>query len=457
MPRTKRSATLDTRARRLQQPLGKRLMETISRGAYLLYQRPKNGGAGSWFARWIDPETKKQVQTRLAAADDLQDADGVEVLTFAQAQAAAARWFAARTRAAVQAAGGEVPAQGPYTVRDAMRDYLADAKRRGMKGLLITTQTTNAHILPALGDLPVAKLTRRRIEDWHQALAESPRKTTGRAVHEDEDDDESSSTSRPPMTEEAQRKRKVTANRILTILRAALNQALAQRRISDPAVWREVKPFKGVEVARARFLSIEEQRRLVQACEPDFRALVEAALFTGARYGELTRLRVQDFNVRTGTVFIETSKSGHSRHIWLTNEARAWFTAKTVGRPIHERLLTRRGAKRTLRKGLVEDQAWAPYDQVYLMAEACERAGLSPVTFHELRHTYASLLVNQGVPLVYVASQLGHRDTTMVQKYYGHLSPDAIAEAIRTQVPDLGLAALDRVVPLQVAKGRVQG
>lgn len=448
MPRTKRSATLDTRARRLQQPMGKRLMETIGRGAYLLYQRPRNGRAGSWYARWVDPDSKKQVQTRLGEADDLQDADGVEVLTFAQAQGKASAWFLARTREAVQAAGGEVPSVGPYTVRDAMRDYLADAKRRGMKGLLITTQTTNAHILPVLGGLPVAKLTRRRIEEWHQALAESPRRTTGRSREEDEAPQDAET----PLSDEARRKRKVTANRVLTVLRAALNHAVTQRRVTDPPIWREVKPFKGVEVARARFLSIEEQRCLVRACESDFRALVEAALFTGARYGELTRLRVQDFNARTGTVFIETSKSGHSRHIWLTGEARAWFTTRTEGREGHERLLTRSGIKRTKRKNLVQDQAWAPYDQVYLMAEACKRADLSAVTFHELRHTYASLLVNRGVPLAYVAAQLGHRDTAMVQRYYGHLCPDAIAEAIRTQVPTLGLAEAEKVIPLKVQR-----
>ena len=222
--------------------------------------------------------------------------------------------------------------------------------------------------------------------------------------------------------------------------------------MTDPPIWREVKPFKGVEVARARFLSIEEQRRLVQACEPDFRALMEAALFTGARYGELTRLRVQDFNARTGTVFIETSKSGHSRHIWLTDEARAWFKAKTDGREGHERLLTRSSVRRTKQKGFIEAQAWAPYDQIYLMAEACDRAELSAVTFHELRHTYASLLVNRGVPLAYVAAQLGHRDTAMVQRYYGHLCPDAIAEAIRTQVPALGLASAGKVSLLKTKR-----
>ena len=446
MPRTKRSAILDTRARRLQHPVGKRLMETIGRGSYLLYQRPKNGRAGSWYARWVDPDTKKQVQTRIAEADDLQDADGVEVLTFAQAQVAASRWFAGHTRQAVEAAGGEMPLQGPITVRDAMRDYLAAAQRRGMKGLLITTQSTNAHILPALGEVQVAKLTRRRIEVWHETLAESPRKTTGRVP-------EVGAPPAAPLTDEARRKRKVTANRVLTILRAALNHALAQRKVEGPPVWREVKPFKGVEVARARFLSLEEQRRLVQACEPDFRTLVEAALFTGARYGELMRLRVQDFNARTGTVFIETSKSGFSRHIWLTEEARAWFAAHTAGRAGHDRLLTRSRAHRTKRKGLIEEQAWAPYDQIYLMAESCARAGLAAVTFHELRHTYASLLVNRGVPLAYVAAQLGHRDTAMVQKYYGHLCPDAIAESIRSQIPVLGFAEAPRVTPLKVKRG----
>lgn len=448
MPRTKRSATLDTRARRLQQPVGKRLMETIGRGAYLLYQRPKNGRAGSWYARWVDLESKKQVQTRLGEADDMQDADGVEVLTFAQAQSKASAWFAARTREAVQVAGGEMPQVGPYTVRDAMREYLADAKRRGMKGLLITTQTTNAHILPVLGDLAVSKLTRRRIEEWHQALAESPRKTTGRRWEEDEAPQAAAAS----LSDEARRKRKVTANRVLTVLRAALNFAVIQRRVTDPPLWREVKPFKSVEVARARFLSIEEQRRLVQACESDFRSLVEAALFTGARYGELTRLRVQDFNARTGTVFIETSKSGHSRHIWLTDEARAWFAARIEGRAGYERLLTRAEVKRTKRKDLIEGQAWAPYDQIYLMAEACKRADLSAITFHELRHTYASLLVNRGVPLAYVAAQLGHRDTTMVQRYYGHLCPDALAESIRTQVPTLGLAVAEKVTALKVKR-----
>jgi integrase len=201
-----------------------------------------------------------------------------------------------------------------------------------------------------------------------------------------------------------------------------------------------VKPFKAVTSSRIRFLSVEDQGRLVQACDTEFRPLVEAALYTGARYGELTRLRVQDFSPKSGTVFIEISKSGKSRHVWLTDEAIAWFTRMTRDRPSEERLLIRKSVKRTSRTGMDDPSAWAPYDQLGPMEQACKNAGIPPLTFHELRHTYASALVNSGVPLVYVAAQLGHADTRMVERYYGHLCPNAQAESIRKLAPKLGIS-----------------
>jgi len=59
----------------------------------------------------------------------------------------------------------------------------------------------------------------------------------------------------------------------------------------------------------------------VNACPADFRRLVQAALFTGARFGELTRLKAEDFNTQVGTIFIEETKSGKARHVVLTEEA----------------------------------------------------------------------------------------------------------------------------------------
>ena len=75
------------------------------------------------------------------------------------------------------------------------------------------------------------------------------------------------------------------------------------------------------------------------------------------------------------------------------------------------------------------------------MAEACERAKIEPpANFHCLRHTYASHAVMAGAPLIVVAQNLGHADTRMVEKHYGHLSESYVAEAIRAAAPRFGIA-----------------
>jgi integrase len=444
MARSKRSAKLDSRNKRLVLEAGKRHMEPLQGGHYVVYQRPKNGAAGAWLGRWYDPETRKQKQTRLGTADDFSDADGREVLTFAQAQEKARAWFKVCAQEALLVAEGEVLPVGPYTVAQAIHDYFKDGKRRGMKGVERAEWSARAHILPALGDLDVAKLTRHKIEDWLTTMAESPkRKRTKVGATEP-------ALAAAPKTDEEKRARKDTANRVLTILRAALNHALDRRRVQDGSAWRTVKPFRNVASARHRFLSSEEMVRLVNVCPPDFRRLVQAALFTGARYGELCRMKVQDFDATSGTVLVAESKSGKPRRIVLTSEAQAWFKSETAGRAAGELLFTRTGVER--RKRSEVGGAWGKSDQSRFMAQACKAAKLDKLSFHELRHSYASILVNGRVPMAFVAAQLGHSDTRMVDKHYGHLAPNAVTEAIRTLVPDLGLAEKSKVENLRIAK-----
>jgi integrase len=182
-----------------------------------------------------------------------------------------------------------------------------------------------------------------------------------------------------------------------------------------------VVKFKGVGTARIRFLTVQEQRRLVNACHEGFKELVQAALYTGCRYGELCRLKVRDFNPTANTVFVEKSKSGKPRYIALTKEASDWFTEQVTGRGSGESLLSRPNAKGKTRKHQDDPLAWGPHDQKKVMIDVCIAAKIEAMGFHELRHTYASGLVNKGVPIAYVAAQLGHVDTAMVEKYYGHL------------------------------------
>ena len=71
-----------------------------------------------------------------------------------------------------------------------------------------------------------------------------------------------------------------------------------------------------------------------------------------------------------------------------------------------------------------------------------------PANFHALRHTYASRLVMKGVPLAVIAAQLGHSDTRMVKKHYGHLSPGYVADTVRAAFGTLGIVPPSNVVPI---------
>ena len=167
-----------------------------------------------------------------------------------------------------------------------------------------------------------------------------------------------------------------------------------------------MKKFGDVDAARLRYLSLDEAARLANACDPDFRRLIQAALLTGARYGELCRLEVRDVDLDAGAVHIRKSKSGKPRFVSLNDEAAALLTQICAGRAGSERMfLTSSG------------RPWAKSDQRRPMEEACARARIERTTFHSLRHTYISHAVMRGVPLAVVAEVVGHRDLRMISKH----------------------------------------
>ena len=232
--------------------------------------------------------------------------------------------------------------------------------------------------------------------------------------------------------------RQSTANRTFTILKAALNRAWQQGKVPSDAAWRRLKPFEDVDTARVRYLTIAEATRLINAADPEFRPLVQAALQTGARYGELTRLQAHDFNPQVGTVTIQHSKSGKPRHVVLTDEGHALFKSLAAGRSGNELLFRK-----------ANGAPWDTSHQARPMIEACERAKIKPrISFHGLRHTWASLAAMNGVPLLVVAKNLGHADTRMVEKHYGHLAPSYIADAIRAGAPRFGFKPDDKVIAI---------
>ena len=225
-----------------------------------------------------------------------------------------------------------------------------------------------------------------------------------------------------------------------TILRAALNHAFNDGKVASDHAWRKVRPFRKVDAARIRYLTFEEAKRLVNASDPEFRPLVQAALQTGCRYGELIGLQVRDFNPDAGTLAIRQSKSGKPRHVVLTDEGQHLFTMLTVGRSGHELLLQK-----------TNGEPWRAAHQKRPMHEASERAKITPpINFHALRHTWASLAVMNFMPLMVVARNLGHSDTRMVEKHYGHLAPSFVADAVRKSAPKFGFKPEKKIVALRV-------
>jgi integrase len=400
--------------------------QELSRNTHLGYQRQKGAAAGRWILRrYLGSGNRYRVTPLDCIADDTADADGLKILSYEQAKAKANAMVG-------KAGGGKIER---LTVRQAMTRYVEWKEGEGETNAVAdVTSRGTAHIIPPLGDLVVSELTAETLRRWLSTIAASPAQLRPKG--------DKLKFAAKAETDEAIRKRRASANRVLTMLKAILNHAFDDEQVSNRDAWgRRLKPFKDVDAARVRYLEIAEAQRLVNGCDADFRPLVRGALETGARYGELTRLEVIDFNVDSGTVHVRKSKSGKERHIILTPQGAAFFKSHCAGRAKTERMFTHAD-------GI---SPWEKSQQGPRMKEACERATIKPrISIHGLRHTWASHAVMNGVPLMVVAKNLGHASTKMVEKHYGHLAPSFLVDAIHAGAPKYGFGKTDKkVVPLR--------
>jgi integrase len=360
----------------------------------------------------------------LGVADDYLPADGERVLTYRQACA----------KAIQEAERGPAPS---YTIADAIDDYLAWFKDH-RKSIDATEATIDAHIRPAFEGRTVASLTAEDVKAWRDKLArQHARKRTRKGKKQAHRAEAEQKTEEA--REEAKRARRATANRILAVLKAILNKAFEDGKAKDNAEWRRVKPFSKVDVPRIRFLTEAEAVQLVNACTPEFRPLFRAALLTGARYGELVRMSVGNFNTTTAQLFVAPSKSGKSRYIPLNGSGVALFKALTTGRPSNAPIFARS-----------DGEPWGKNHQQRPLSEACKRAKITPpLRFHEARHSYASALAQAGADLLTISKLLGHADTRITSRHYAHLCDKTLANAVNTLLPDFGATEATNVAAIR--------
>lgn len=209
-----------------------------------------------------------------------------------------------------------------------------------------------------------------------------------------------------------------TMNRYLAFLKHVLNLAVRDGKIDRNAV-RGVK-FSPEPKGKLRFLSETEISQLKEAMSPNEWAIVQFALETGLRQSEQFKSRWDWVNREQGIMTIPHSKSGRTRHIPLSEGAlhllessRSWVDSSYVfPSPIQSR---------NPRSG--DDFSRRVFGG-YL-----KKTGIEGVTWHTLRHTFASRLVMAGVDIRTVQELMGHSTIVMTMRY-AHLSPDHLRNAV---------------------------
>lgn len=410
MAQRQRRSKIDTPTARGNLPISKKpVYKSLETGVFIGYRRGKS--ERRWVARIYVEAEKKYVVRAIGHADDPDAPHGPQAMAYAEA------------RDAVLAVAGQLRSNaitGPFTVADALDFYMDNFEG---KSVVATRSRADSIIKPALGYIAVAKLTDDDVRDWHEQRGRSAaRLRTSKTAEK--------ANERPADTDEAIRRRRSTANRDLTVLKAALNYAVEKKRYRGATPWREVKPFKNVDAAKFRFLTDAEQQRLVNAAAPSIRPLIQAALLTAGRYSELARLQMQDYDPEAGTVLFRETKSGVDRHVYLETEGVRLFEQNTAGKKPTDLIFPRPDGDR-----------WMPSQQARPIAAACKKANVPACGFHDLRRSYGARLARRGVPMAVIAKALGHADERITQKHYAHLSKSYLADTIREHVAGLGIVA----------------
>jgi integrase len=173
--------------------------------------------------------------------------------------------------------------------------------------------------------------------------------------------------------------------------------------------WRSVQPFAGASKRRDLYLDLEQRRALLKACSGSLHDLVEAAMVTGARAGELVSARVSAFDSRSGSITL-SGKTG-KRTIPISPAATTLFKKLAKGKLPAAYLLTRADGK-----------PWAHSDWDELVRDAAKAAKAPAGTcLYTLRHSWITAALTDGMSPLEVSRLVG-TSLAMIDRNYGHLA-----------------------------------
>lgn len=353
-------------------------------------------GGRTWYFRYRDSHSKQR-QFRLADAADLS-------LEQARKRVDAMRG---------QIALGKDPAQEKAILRQVptFGEFIKERYLPFIQGYKRSWKTDESllrnHLLPVFGKRHLDEISKSEIVAMHHG-----RKANGAAPG--------------------------SANRLLIMVRYIFN--LAQRWEIAGVI---KNPTAGVPLfeennKKERYLSKDEALRLYAAIQnseaPMLQFIVPMLIMTGARKREVLDAKWSDFDVQKRSWRIPISKSGKARHV-----------------PLSERviqLLTQVGVVQQTWAPALRDCVWPfanpstgkPFVSIFCAWNTARtKAGLPEVRIHDLRHSFASFLINNGRSLYEVQKILGHTQVKTTQRY-SHLAQETLLNAVNAAVDALGTA-----------------
>jgi integrase len=259
-------------------------------------------------------------------------------------------------------------------------------------------------ILPALGHLAVARVTKEDVLKLHAEMKSTPRR----------------------------------ANYTVSTFRAMMTYAEdcgLRPPLSNPA--RRIEMYR--QRTRERFLSEDEIGQAAEAITaaelekkigPHAAAGLRLALFTGARSGEITAAQWRHVDWDRKLIRLPDSNTNEPRTIHLSDAAIEVFKALPRVGPF-------------IIAGVKPDEAYKNLSRAWIVAR--EYGGLGDVRLHDLRHSYASLAARRGVSLLTIGKLLGHKVSATTQRY-AHLARDAVA-AVNDELGAAMIAAIEKKAP----------
>lgn len=364
----------------------------LSSGCMLGFRKMTSSSTGTWIARYRCADTGKRDKRSLGEFEDKAPSQRYD-----DAKRTAEAWFLHL---------GKGGSSEVVTVSGACKRYVKHVRaNRGDAPANDLEMRFKRWVFedPLLANMDLAKLSKTRVENWRNSMAQTPVK-----VNRDKREE--------PVT----RPRAASSvNRDIAALRAALNYAHDAGNVTTDMAWRvALRPAKNAGGRRDVYIDIEQRRKLIEQAPRDLAIYLCGMSSVPLRPGALAALKKSNFDARLSVLTIGKDKAGKDRKIKLPPATADLFSKQCENKPPDAPIFCRDGG-----------QSWNKDAWKKPIKAAVAAAELQNVTAYTLRHSVITDLVTGGLDLLTVA-QLSGTSVAMIEHHYGHLRADLAAAAL---------------------------